>query len=81
MGYRIDVNDLSLDQLDQVNRLVESGRCGKVVAVAFVAIKAEDPSVTLDQVRNMRQGDIELIKTVVTEDQDDDDALGHTNGH
>lgn len=68
MGYRIDPNDLTLDQLDEVNRLVESGRCGKVVAVAYVGIREQEPTITLEQVRRMRQADVEVVKSPEVDD-------------
>lgn len=78
MGYRIDLADLTLDQLDQVNKLVETGRAGKVTAVAFVALHEQDPSLTLAAVRAMKQSDIEVVKTVEVEE--DDESLGPIDG-
>lgn len=53
MTGRITVNtlDLRLEQLDEAQELVDSGKAGRNAATVFVALKGTEHAVTIDEAK------------------------------
>jgi hypothetical protein len=81
--YTIKVADLTLKQLDDIQRLVSTYKWGSVVATTYVYLKAQDPSITREKVAALRSGDVTIIRDPNDTDTaeragtgEDDDPLG-----
>jgi hypothetical protein len=59
----IDITDLTLDQLDEVNRLMTDDGIGRVTAFAYVGLKALGRDLTLDEAGALTGRDIKIIET------------------
>lgn len=59
----VDITDLTLDQLDDVNRLMTDKGVGRVTAFAYVGLRALGREVTLDDVKALTGRQIAVIES------------------
>ncbi len=59
----VDITDLTLDQLDDVNRLMTDQKVGRVTAFAYVGLRALGREVTLDDVKALTGRQISVIES------------------
>ena len=70
----VNTDDLTLDELDRSNRLVQNGDAGNVTALAYVWLKREHPATRLADVKKLRNRDVEITNDAELAEQDGGDA-------
>ena len=69
----VNTDDLTLDELDRASKLTSDGVTGNVAALAYVWLKRSHPAVKLDDVKMIRQRDVDITNDAELADQLDDD--------
>lgn len=72
----VDLTDLTLDQLDEAQRLIDKDGIGRTTAFAYVGLRAQGRELTLDQAKALTMRDVSIVET--DPDEADDDTP--TNG-
>lgn len=64
----VDLNDLTLGQMDEASRLVDQQKISETLAFTFIYLKSKNPETTIKDVSDIKLRDIKMIPLDEQED-------------